>query len=223
MADLRMMERAEQNPGPTAAAPTTKGRPVAQSIIFLLFMTLLLGGAYPLVVTGITQLAFPHQANGSLLFHGKKMIGSALIGQYFHEPGYFWGRPSATSPNPYDPALSSASNLTPAGSVLENQIKARVAALRAANVAEGLPPGNGRVPADLVTASGSGLDPDISPAAAYFQVDRIAKARGLTSSVVLRLVADHIQVRFLGILGEPRVNVLELNLALDKITGHVGP
>lgn len=217
MADLRTIERTEANPATTAAAPTTRGRPAAQGILFLILMTLLLGGIYPLLVTGIVQLAFPHQANGSLLSHGKKTIGSALIGQYFDEPGYFWGRPSATSPNPYDPTLSAASNLSPAGSVLERQVAARVKALRAANVAAGLPAGSGPLPADLVTASASGLDPDISPAAAYYQVARVARVRGLDPSVVRRLVTEHIRGPFLGILGESRVNVLELNLALDRI------
>lgn len=203
------------------SAPRDRGRPVAQSILFLIAMTVLLGGIYPLVVTGIAQLAFPGQANGSLVVQKGKMIGSRLIGQYFDEPGYFWGRPSVTSPDPYDPALSAASNLTPAGMALEKQMAARVKALREANLAAGLTGAAAKVdapvPVDLVTASGSGLDPDISPAAAYYQVDRVAKARGLDPATVRELVAAHIRGRTFGIFGEPRVNVLELNLALNRL------
>jgi len=180
-------------------------------------MTLLLGAAYPLVVTGIAQIAFPRQANGSLLVEKGKAIGSGLIGQYFDEPGYFWGRPSSTSPNPYDGSLSSGSNLTPAGSVLQKAIEVRVRALREAQKAVGLQAASQAVPADLVTASGSGLDPDISPAAAYFQADRVAAARGLPPARVRELVSRHIRGRTFGVLGEPRVNVLELNLALDRL------
>ncbi len=221
MVESEMMEGSEAGREAATTAPSERepltvsperGRPIAQSILFLIVMTLLVGGLYPLVITGIAQIAFPWQANGSLLAEKGRTIGSALIGQYFDEPGSFWGRPSATSPNPYDGSLSLASNLTPAGSVLEKQIEARVEALRAADPGE-----RGPLPADLVTASGSGLDPDISPAAAYYQVDRVAGARGLPPAAVRKLVARHIEGRTLGILGEPRVNVLELNLALDRL------
>jgi potassium-transporting ATPase KdpC subunit len=180
------------------------------ALTMLLALTLLTGVVYPLIVTGLAQMIFPQQANGSLMVREGKVIGSELIGQYFDEPKYFWGRPSATSPFPYNAAASSGSNLGPTNPVLIEAVKTRVAALRAAD------PGNeAPVPVDLVTASGSGLDPHISPAAAQYQVKRVARARGLDENTVKELVARHIEGRQFGFLGEPRLNVLKLNLALD--------
>ena len=180
------------------------------ALTMLLALTLLTGVVYPLIVTGLAQIMFPQQANGSLMVREGKVIGSELIGQYFDEPKYFWGRPSATSPFPYNAAASSGSNLGPTNPVLIEAVKTRVAALRAAD------PGNeAPVPVDLVTASGSGLDPHISPAAAQYQVKRVARARGLDVNAVKELVARHIEGRQFGFLGEPRLNVLKLNLALD--------
>lgn len=178
--------------------------------LFALF-TLLLGIAYPLLVTGIAQAAFPRQANGSLVEQGGKVVGSALIGQRFSGPGTFWGRPSATGPFPYNAAASSGSNLGPTNPALFERVKGDVARLRAAH------PGMGPVPVDLVTTSASGLDPHVSPAAALYQVERVAAARGLPPAAVERLVREHTQGRFLGLLGEPRVSVLELNLALEAL------
>jgi len=219
MAKTKVEESFEAARGPSVATTPKRGKSMLESILFLAAMTLLLGGAYPLVVTGIAQIAFSWQANGSLMVQRGRVIGSRLIGQYFDEAGYFWGRPSATSPNPYDGSLSSGSNLTPAGSALEKAIEARVRALRDAQKAAGAHPATVElpVPADLVTASGSGLDPDISPAAAYYQVDRVAAARNLPRATVWALVSKHIRGRTFGVLGEPRVNVLELNLALDRL------
>lgn len=169
------------------------------------------GLAYPALVTVIAQLVFPHQANGSLIIKDGKAVGSALIGQPFDDPKYFWGRPSATSPFPYNAAASSGSNLGPTNPALHQTVKGRVDALRAAD------PGNtAPVPVDLVTASGSGLDPHISPAAALYQVRRVARARNVDESTVRHLVERHIEGRQLGVLGERRVNVLALNLALDR-------
>jgi K+-transporting ATPase ATPase C chain len=173
-------------------------------------LTLVTGVAYPLVVTVVGRLAFPSQASGSVIEREGRAVGSALLGQPFSSPGYFRGRPSATGPLPYNGAASTGSNLATTNPSLAEAVSARVAALRAAD------PGNlAPVPVDLVTASGSGLDPHISPAAAEFQVARVASARGWTPERVRALVADHTQGRTLGLLGEPRVNVLTLNLALD--------
>jgi len=175
-------------------------------------LTIVTGIAYPLVVTGIAQAAFPHQANGSLMEKDGKTIGSELIGQNFSDPKYFWGRASATSPMAYNGAGSSGSNQGPLNPALADAVKGRIDALRAAD------PGNTQpVPVDLVTASGSGLDPHISVAAADYQAARVARARGLPPAAVQRIVEQHTQGRLLGLLGEPRVNVLALNLALDTL------
>jgi len=180
------------------------------AIVLLVALTVVTGVVYPVVVTAIAQLVFPHQANGSLIVKDGKVVGSALIGQPFDDPKYFWGRPSATSPFGYNAASSSGSNLSPTNPTLVKSVQERVDALRAAD------PGNtAPVPVDLVTASGSGLDPHISPVAALYQVSRVAKARTLQADAVRALVERHIEDRQFGFLGEPRVNVLALNLALD--------
>jgi len=186
---------------------------IRPALTMLLIFTVLTGLVYPLSVTGLAQLFFPAQANGSLIVHNGKVVGSKLIGQYFDKPEYFLGRPSATSPFPYNAAASSGSNLSPTNPALIEAVKARVAALRSAD------PGNDTpVPVDLVTASASGLDPHISPAAAMYQVNRVARARGLDERRVRELVARNIERRQFALLGEPRVNVLELNLALNALT-----
>ncbi|MGH8564183.1 MAG: potassium-transporting ATPase subunit KdpC [Gammaproteobacteria bacterium] len=173
-------------------------------------LTVLTGIAYPLAVTGIARWAFPEKATGSLIVEDGRALGSALIGQPFHDPKYFWGRPSATSPFPYNAAASSGSNLGPLNPALLEAVKGRVETLRQAD-----PSKPGPIPVDLVTASGSGLDPHISPAGAEYQVNRVATARGLDPEDVRQLVANHTEGRQFGILGEPRINVLRLNLALD--------
>ncbi|GMV49834.1 MAG: Potassium-transporting ATPase KdpC subunit [Nitrospirae bacterium] len=183
-----------------------------QALMVFLALAVLTGVVYPLAVTGLAQVLFPHQANGSLIVQDGKLIGSELIGQPFNAPGYFWSRPSATSPFPYNAAASSGSNLGPTNPALAEAVKARIAALRSAD-----PDNDSPIPVDLVTASGSGLDPHISPAAAAYQVKRVARARGLDAADVQRLVARHIERRQFGLLGEPRANVLLLNLALDKM------
>ncbi len=180
------------------------------ALVLLLAFTVLTGVAYPLVVTGLAKLAFPGQAEGSLIVRGGRVVGSRLVGQPFEDARYFWGRPSATSPVPYDASASTGSNLGPLNPALLAAVRPRVAALRAADSTA-----RGPVPVDLVTASGSGLDPDISPAAAEFQVARVARARGMAPEAVRALVRRHTTGRTLGVLGEPRVNVLELNLDLD--------
>jgi potassium-transporting ATPase KdpC subunit len=183
------------------------------ALTMLLVLTLLTGVVYPLIVTGLAQMMFSQQANGSLIVRDGKVIGSELIGQYFDDPKYFWSRPSATSPFPYNAAASSGSNLGPTNPVLIDAVKTRVAALRAAD------PGNeAPVPVDLVTASGSGLDPHITPAAALYQAHRVARVTGLEESEVKNLVARYTEGRQFALLGEPRVNVLKLNLALDTFT-----
>jgi potassium-transporting ATPase KdpC subunit len=182
------------------------------AVLLLLVMTVLTGVAYPLIVTGIAQVVFPRQANGSLIEREGKAAGSELIGQPFGAPKYFWSRPSATSPYPYNAASSSGSNQGPLNPALADAVAARVKALREAD------PGNtAAVPADLVTASASGLDPHISPAAAEYQVGRVARASGISLDKLRALVAGSTEGRQLGFLGEPRVNVLKLNLALDAL------
>jgi K+-transporting ATPase ATPase C chain len=182
------------------------------AIVSLAIFTILTGIIYPLVITGLAQVIFPHQANGSLIVQNGQVVGSELIGQSFDDPRYFWGRLSATAPYPYNAASSTGSNLGPTNPSLTEEVKARIAALKAAD-----PSNNSPIPVDLVTSSGSGLDPDISVAAALYQIPRVARARGLSEEVVRSLLDRFTVGRQLGILGEPRVNVLELNLALDEI------
>ncbi|MCX7111929.1 MAG: potassium-transporting ATPase subunit KdpC [Proteobacteria bacterium] len=181
------------------------------ALLMLLIWTVITGVAYPLAVTGLSQLLFPKQANGSLIKDSQgQPLGSELIGQAFSDPKYFWGRPSATSPYPYNAAASSGSNLGPTNPALADAVKARINALREADPENAMP-----IPVDLVTASGSGLDPHISPAAAEYQINRVAKARNLDVGKVRDLVGQHTEPRQWWVLGEPRVNVLGLNLALD--------
>jgi K+-transporting ATPase ATPase C chain len=184
-----------------------------QSIRALLFFTVITGVAYPLVVTGIAQVVFKDKANGSLIVKDDKVLGSRLIGQPFSDPKYFWSRASGTSPQPYNGAASSGTNQGPTSPALKEAVEGRVKALRDAGGDAATP-----VPVDLVTASGSGLDPHISPAAAEYQIARVAKARNIAEDKVRALVAQYTEGRQLGVLGEPRVNVLELNLALDAAT-----
>ncbi len=182
------------------------------ALVLFVVLSLLTGLAYPLGVTALARSLFPWQAGGSLILQDGKPVGSALIGQNFTDPGHFWGRLSATTPMPYNAASSGGSNLGPLNPALTDTVKARIEALRAAD------PGNSApVPVDLVTASASGLDPEISPAAARYQVARVARARGLAADGVQALVAAHTEGRLWGIFGEPRVNVLRLNLALDVL------
>jgi K+-transporting ATPase ATPase C chain len=182
------------------------------ALVLLVALTLITGVAYPLVVTGIAQVVFPSKAGGSILIRDGKAVGSRLIGQSFSDPKHFWSRPSATAPQPYNGLASGGSNLGPLNPALTDGIKSRMDALRAAD-----PNNKSPIPIDLVTASGSGLDPDISLAAAYYQAPRVARERGLQPQAVLALIAAHSRGRWLGILGEPRVNVLDLNLALDAM------
>ncbi|CAB3751226.1 potassium-transporting ATPase subunit KdpC [Paraburkholderia humisilvae] len=182
------------------------------ALILLVLLTVLTGVVYPLIVTAVAQAAFPGQANGSLLEKNGKAVGSALIGQQFDAPRYFWGRLSATTPNPYNAQGSTGSNLGPTNPALADEVKGRIAALRGADPSNQMP-----IPVDLVTSSGSGLDPDISPAAAAWQTARVARARGLTLDAVNGLIAQHTSGRQLGVFGERRVNVLQLNLALDEV------
>ena len=184
---------------------------IKPAILMLLFFTVLTGIAYPLAVTFIAQIVFPSQANGSLLGSNGQPLGSELIGQAFSRPEYFWGRPSATSPAAYNGGASSGSNQGPVNSALIDAVQARIKALRDAD-----PSHLEAVPVDLVTASASGLDPHISPAAADYQISRVAGARHISPDSVRELVARYTEARQWGVLGEPRVNVLKLNLALDK-------
>jgi potassium-transporting ATPase KdpC subunit len=183
-----------------------------QSIRALIVFTVITGVAYPLIVTGIAQVAFRGQANGSIIEKDGKVLGSALIGQPFSDPKYFWSRASGTSPMPYNGGASSGTNQGPTNPALKEAVEGRVKALRDAGADPSKP-----VPADLATASGSGLDPHISPAAAEFQISRVAKSRAVAEEKLRELVQKHTEGRQLGILGEPRVNVLQLNLALDAL------
>lgn len=189
------------------------------AIVMVLVLTIIAGILYPVVTTGVAQVLFPSQANGSLAYSNGKPIGSKLIGQYWTQPQYFHGRPSATlnlqgTPAPYEADNSAGSNLGPTNANLTKTVQQRIAELKKENpnVPAGTP-----IPVDLVTASASGLDPDISVAAAYYQIPRVAKARGMSQQAVRSIVDQHITGRFLGIFGEPRVNVLEVNLALDHV------
>jgi K+-transporting ATPase ATPase C chain len=182
------------------------------TLVLFAALTVLVGVAYPLAVTGAAQALFPAQAAGGLVYQGGKPVGSTLIGQNFSEPGHFWGRPSATSPMPYNAAASGGSNQGPLNPALVAAVKGRIEALRAAD------PGNSApVPIDLVTASASGLDPHITPEAARYQVARVARARGLPPQQVAALVEQHVEQPWLAFIGEPVVNVLRLNLALDAV------
>lgn len=194
--------------------PGTRGIPMnfqlRPALTLFVALSLVTGLAYPLAVTGIAQLVFAERANGSLIVRDGKAVGSDLIGQAFSDPGHFWSRPSATSPMPYNAANSSGSNQGPSNPALAEAVKARIEALRAAD------PGNtAPVPVDLVTASASGLDPHISRAAADYQVARVARARGLPERLVRDRVEQHTEQALFGFIGEPRVQVLRLNLALD--------
>jgi K+-transporting ATPase ATPase C chain len=182
------------------------------ALVLLGLLTLITGVVYPLTITAVAQVVFPDKANGSLIERNGQVIGSELIGQSFDDLRYFWGRPSATGPTPYNAAASSGSNYGPLNPALIDTVQARISALHTAD-----PTNTDPIPIDLVMASASGLDPHISPAAAYYQVPRVARERGLDEAVVRHLVEDHIEDRQFGLLGEPRVNVLKLNMALDEL------
>jgi K+-transporting ATPase ATPase C chain len=184
---------------------------IRPALSLFVLLTVVTGVVYPLAVTGVAQAVFPSQAGGSLIVKGGKPVGSSLIGQNFSDPKYFWSRPSATSPMPYNGGSSSGSNQGPLNPALVDAVTGRVEALRAAD-----PGNNAPVPVDLVTASGSGLDPHISKAAAEYQAARVGRLRGLSADVMRSLIAQHTEGRLFGLLGETRVNVLELNLALDQ-------
>jgi len=190
---------------------------IRPTVVLFLLLMLLTGFIYPAVVTGIAGVAFPEQAGGSVIVRSGKPVGSRLIGQSFSDNSYFWSRPFATAPQPYNATASGGSNLGPLNPALTDAVKTRLTALQVAS-----PRNHAAVPVDLVTASASGLDPDISVAAAQYQSERVARARGLDAAVVQRLVATYTQNRLWGILGEPRINVLELNLALDDLSARHG-
>jgi potassium-transporting ATPase KdpC subunit len=187
-------------------------RDISTAAILFALLTIVTGIVYPGVVTGVAQLALRDAANGSLILRQGKAVGSTLIGQPFSDPKYFWSRPSATGPQPYNGMASSGSNLGPTNPALVDAVKERIAALKAAD-----PDNTAQVPQDLVTASASGLDPHISPAAAEYQLRRVARTRGLDEGTLRKLVVAHTEGRDFGLLGEPRVNVLNLNLALDSV------
>jgi len=187
-------------------------RLIRPAVSLLAVMTVLLGIVYPLVITGVARIAFRHQAEGSLIYQDGTLVGSRLIGQSFSDPKYFWGRPSATTPQPYNGLGSTGSNLGPLNPALLDQVKANAKVLRDADPANRRP-----IPVELVTASASGLDPEISPAGAQYQAGRVARARGISVAQVQSLIAAHEQDRWLGLIGERRINVLELNLALDRL------
>ena len=187
-------------------------RLIRPAVSLLVLMTLLVGIVYPLVIAGVAKTAFPQQAAGSLIYQDGKLIGSTLIGQSFSDPKYFWGRPSATTPQPYNGLASSGSNLGPLNPALIDAVKANAKALHDAD-----PDNQQPVPVELVTASASGLDPEVSPAAAKYQAARVARARHLELTQVEMLIRSHERERLWGFIGEPRINVLELNLALDRL------
>jgi K+-transporting ATPase ATPase C chain len=197
-------------PVPTAAS--ARAALLRPAIALFVLLTLLTGIVYPLVATVLARVLFPAQAAGSLILRDGRAVGSALIGQNFADPGHFWGRPSATTPQPYNGIASNASNLGPLNPALTDAVKGRIAALQAADSGNPAP-----IPVDLVTTSGSGLDPHISVAAADYQAARVARARALSLPRIRALIAAHTEGRLLGVIGEPRVNVLELNLALDAL------
>jgi K+-transporting ATPase ATPase C chain len=187
------------------------------ALVFLGLFTLLTGVVYPLAVTAVSQTLFSYQANGSLMEQDGIIVGSALIGQPFDDPAYFWGRPSLTSPHPYNGAASAGSTIAPSNPALTDRVAARIATLETADPANTQP-----IPVDLVTASGSGLDPHISLAAAEYQVARVAQVRGVETAVVHQLITEYTEGRTFGLLGEPRLNVLKLNLALDALQSDSG-
>ncbi|WZL72017.1 potassium-transporting ATPase subunit KdpC [Clostridiaceae bacterium 35-E11] len=189
-----------------------KGKTIKQSLKFVVVMTIITGLIYPLASTAIAQMIFPSRANGSIIYLDGKAVASELIGQTFTSEKYFWSRPSATSPHPYNGGSSSGSNKTPAGQTIDDVIKERIALIKKYD-----PANDKKIPVDLVTASGSGLDPHITPAAALYQVDRISRVRDIEKVTIINLIKENTEKRQLGILGEPRVNVVKLNLALDNI------
>jgi K+-transporting ATPase ATPase C chain len=201
-----------QSAPPVPAGAPARGALLRPAIVLFVLLTLLTGIVYPLLVTVLARLLFPAEAAGSLIQRDGRAVGSSLIGQNFADPGHFWGRPSATTPQPYNGTASNASNLGPLNAALTDAVKERIAALRAADSGNPAP-----IPVDLVTASGSGLDPHISVAAADYQAVRVARVRALPLPRVQALIAAHTAGRLLGVIGEPRVNVLELNLALDAL------
>lgn len=188
---------------------------IKSALLVFLVLTAVTGLAYPLFVTAVAQAFFPHQANGSLIINDGNSIGSSLIGQPFDDPKYFWGRLSATSPVPYNASISSGSNIGPANAALRQNVESRIKMLRDVD-----PGNNDHIPVDLVTSSASGLDPHISVAGALYQAGRIARLRKIPEQEIIRIIRENTQGRFLGIIGEPVVNVLRLNIELDKQSGR---